>query len=344
MLTVNVVMGGPSAEHEISLLTGREVLRHLDKSKYLPKAVVITHQREIFIADTKSQIPEIDALENPTGSNIFNGPYALASSEPIWKECDIAFLGLHGSFGEDGTFQGYLESMNIPYTGSDVFASAVSMNKIASKMLFEAHNIITPPSSVFGKSHPDATVESIAEERGFPCFVKCPQSGSSRLMGKANKLEELESLLREFSGEADDILIETAIQGIELSCAALEQPDGKVQALPPVEIRPKQSSFFDFTAKYTDDACEEIVPAPQPQSLLNQVKDTAILAHRILGCSCVSRTDMIANEQGLYVLELNSLPGLTPNSLVPKAFASEGGTYTELLDLIIQRALNKRKK
>ncbi|MBD3321905.1 MAG: D-alanine--D-alanine ligase [Chitinivibrionales bacterium] len=344
MIQVNVVMGGPSVEHEISLLTGREVLRHLDKQKYRGRAVVVSMNMEFYISCDDAEIPAPETLSGPGKSPVFEGPFPPYSSPAVWDNCDIAFIGLHGSFGEDGIFQGYLDTLKIPYTGSGVFASAVAMNKIASKRIFEQNGLQTPPYSIYGKSNPGSTVESIADERGFPCFVKCPQSGSSRLIGKADTTAELRKLLEQFEHEADDILVESAIEGVELSCPVLEDTTGVPRALPPVEIRPKNSAFFDFDAKYTDNACDEIVPAPQPEGLIKEVKNAALRAHKVLSCACVSRTDMIANDQGLFVLELNSLPGLTPNSLVPKSFAGEGGTYGQMLDIILQRSLNLRKR
>ncbi|MBD3344553.1 MAG: hypothetical protein GF401_05780 [Chitinivibrionales bacterium] len=344
MLNVNVVMGGPSAEHEVSLATGWEVYRCLDKSKYVPRAVVISHATEFFIAPAGTDISDIAILSAPMESEMFEGPYLPDSCAPVWKNCDMAFIALHGAFGEDGIFQGYLDTLHVPYTGSGVFAGAVAMNKIATKHLFEQHGIMTPPFSIYGKSNPGATAESIADERGFPCFVKCPQSGSSRLMDKADDIGSLRALLDEYRKEADDILVESEIRGIEMSCPVLEDSNGNPRALQPVEIRPVSSAFFDFAAKYTDEACEEIVPAPQPAGLVEEVQKTALRAHTLLGCSCLSRTDMIANDQGLFVLELNSLPGLTPNSLAPKSFACEGGSYAELLDIIIQRSLTLRKR
>jgi D-alanine-D-alanine ligase len=212
------------------------------------------------------------------------------------------------------------------------------MNKIATKFIYEQNGITTPPFSVFGKGHGEVTLESLARDHGFPCFAKCPQSGSSKLMGRAGSKQELADLLALLAQDSEEILVESAVSGIEFSCPVLEQPDGSASALLPVEIRPKTSAFFDYEAKYTDGGSEELVPAPRPQALIERVQQTALKAHTVLGCRGVTRTDIIASGEALYVLEINTLPGFTRNSLVPKSYKAGGGSYEELLELLIRAA------
>lgn len=339
-IQVNVLMGGPSAEHEVSLNSGLQVMTHLDTNRYQVRAVVVSAAKELYYCDIGQQIPTYDDLSAPERSVRFSGPFLPHVSEEVWKGCDAAFLALHGSFGEDGTVQGYLDTLSIPYTGSGVYASALAMNKITSKYLYLQNGLSVPPYSVLSKVH-DISAEALCKTHGMPCFVKCPQSGSSRLMGRADSLESLQALLSELKNHSREILIESTIQGIEFSCGVLEQADGSLKSLPPIEIRPK-SIFFDYTAKYTTGASEEIVPAPHPEPLLKRIQQVAVIAHEILGCSGVSRTDMIYKDDILYVLETNTLPGLTPNSLLPKAFIAAGGTYSGLLDVLIGSALRKK--
>jgi D-alanine-D-alanine ligase len=341
MYTVNVVMGGPSAEHEISLRTGREILLHIDKSKYSVRAVVVTHNRQFYCTGIRHTIPALTEFADPAHSAQFTGPLHPSSSLEIWHDCDVALLALHGAFGEDGVFQGFLETLGIPYTGSGVFASAVGMNKIACKHLFIQRGLDTPPFSVYGKHFPETTIETIVQNHGFPCFVKCPQSGSSRLMGKAENEEQLAAMLAELSKESAEILIETTIVGEEYSCPVIERKDGSLQALPPILIRPVKSAFFDYEAKYTTGASEEIVPAPISASLTRRIQDVALRAHQTIDCRGISRTDIILRDNRLFVLEINTLPGLTSNSLAPKAFAAINGTYAQLLDTLIETAFNK---
>ena len=343
-MRVAVVMGGPSAEYEISILTGVEMIRHLTGGKNDVRAVVMGAGREFYYADIGTPPPDAAPFADPASSGRLAGPYAPGSAADVWKGVDVALLGLHGAYGEDGRFQGYLETLGIPYTGSGVLASAIGMDKIATKLILLQHGIATPPFSLYGRGHPDTTPATIAAHHGFPCFVKCPQSGSSKLMGRAADAGELRRLLKELAPEADTLLVETAVSGIELSCPVLEYPDGTVRPLLPVEIRPVKSSYFDYTAKYTDGACEEMVPAPQPAELLERVQATAERVHRVLGCRGVTRTDVIVKGDLVSVLEINTLPGFTTASLVPKSFAAAGGTYGQLLDILVQGALARGRR
>jgi D-alanine-D-alanine ligase len=343
-----VVMGGKSAEHEISLRSGLQVLQNIDGAKYHVRAIVITSDNRYFYRDIGSdplpspeEIRSLDAL-SPTGrSPLFKGPLAAHDARELFGPCTAAFLALHGEAGEDGRFQGFLDTLGIAYNGPGVLASALAMDKILSKYLFLQQGLATPPFSLFGRLHPESSVESIAAERGFPCFVKCPQSGSSRLMGRATDKASLSALLDEFSPHANEILIESAIKGVEFTCPVLEYPNGLVKALPPIEIRPLASDFFDYTAKYQDKGSEEICPAPRSPEILAKIREIALKAHTILGCRGVSRTDMIFKDDIFYVLEVNTLPGLTANSLLPKSFIADGGAYSGLLDVLIESACSR---
>jgi D-alanine-D-alanine ligase len=344
-IRVNVVMGGPSVEHEISLRSGIEVMTNLDKNAYMIRAVVVSPGREFFYCDPGAAPLTESDLMDPGSSGSFSGPLSPSASAAVWENCDVAFLALHGTFGEDGVIQGYLDTIGIPYTGSGVCASAIAMDKIASKFVFLQSGLDVPPWSIYGRDSPETTIAAVTQKHGFPCFVKCPQSGSSRLMGKAGDRNALEKLIAELAPHADRLLIETAIAGIEFSCGILENSNGKLTALPPIEIRPKlagRDGYFDYTAKYTEGGSEEIVPAPRPEALIERIKKTALRAHQVLGCSGISRTDMIYADDTLYVLETNTLPGLTSNSLLPKEFRATGGTYAGLLDIMIRTAISKK--
>jgi len=337
-------MGGPSAEHEVSLATGQEILKHLDKTKYQPRCIIITKDKTFYYSDsTIEDIPESN-FSNPQTSPLFKGPVTPTQSSEIWEGFVCVVLALHGEFGEDGLFQGFLDTIGIPYTGSPVFASAVGMEKIASKYLFEQQGITTPPYSIYRIDGSGISVDDIIQKHGFPCYVKCPQSGSSRLMGRAETRQDLESMLEQFSEHASNILIESNIDGDEFSCPVLEYPDGTKKALPPILIRPVSSLYFDYTAKYTEGACEEIVPAPCSDELSNRMQEVALQAHILLKCQGISRTDMMVKDDIIYVMETNTLPGLTSASLVPKSFAATGGTYTELLDILIETTFAGKKK
>lgn len=339
---INIIMGGPSAEHDVSLQTGLEVLKNIDLKRWQARAVVVSKMRKFFFCEIEpGTFPSIDELSEPHRTPRMQGPFAPEASAAVWDKCAAAFLALHGSFGEDGVMQGYLDTIGIPYTGSGVSASAVAMNKITSKHLFIQNDIPVPPFTIYGPRFPWNTAGEIGRRHGFPCFVKCPQSGSSKLMGRADSIEALEALLREFAPVSPEILVEQSINGIEFTCGVLDDENGVPFALPPVEIRPK-TGFFDYTAKYVPGASEEIVPAPRPQKLLERIRSVAIAVHRIVGCRGISRTDMIYGNDTLFVLETNTLPGLTANSLIPKAYRAAGGTFTGLIDLLIEQALRTK--
>lgn len=339
---INVVMGGPSAEHEVSLATGREVLEHLNRSRYNPRAVVITHELKFYITDVPDtqSIPALEELADPKTSGRFEGPYSPVAAEKVWGDCEAAFLALHGEFGEDGVIQGYLDTLGIPYNGSGVLGSAVCLNKVLTKRLFEQAGIPTPPYSIVDDS---GNAPRLAREHGLPCYVKCPQSGSSRLMGRADTVEELQGYLTEFSKYSEEILVETTVTGTELSCPVLEYPDGSLRTLPSVLIRPAKSAYFDFEAKYTDGACEEIVPAPIDEAIEAHIREIALQAHKLCNCRGLSRTDVIVQDSTIYALEINSLPGLTRQSLAPKSFAAQEGDYGKLLDVLLQSAIELRR-
>lgn len=332
-----VIMGGPSAEHEISLRSGAMVVSHLSRDSYTVTALVLGKDLTVYASAENPTISLAD-VECVATSHAFVKKGPLAQCTNFFTSCDCVFLALHGSFGEDGIIQGFLDALGIAYTGSGVYASAVAMNKIASKIIFERYGIATPPSSII-EPEGDWSALQIQTDHGFPCFVKCPQSGSSRLMGRATDSASLVALVTEFKTESREILIESAIHGIEFSVPVLEQPDGNVRALPPVEIRPKNTTFFDFEAKYSDNGSEEIVPPNRDKEILVTLQNIALRTHAILGCKGLTRTDIILSDNTYYVLEINTLPGLTPASLAPKSYASIGGTYAQLLDAILKPAL-----
>ncbi len=342
-MKVAVVMGGPSAEYEVSIMTGVQMARHMIGRHELVRIVVISRDMQFFCRDLGSEPVTVAECTSPKVSDGFEGPFRPADAGMVWEGIDVALLGLHGEFGEDGRFQGYLDTLGIPYTGSGVFASSVGMDKIATKRLLLQQGIATPPFSLYGRQHPGVSVEAIGGQHGFPCFAKCPQSGSSRLMGRAADLDELRALLGELSAESDVVLVESTIEGTEISCPVLDYPNGDTSILPIVEIRPVGSAYFDYTAKYTEGASDDIVPARLPADTLQRAGTTALAVHRLLGCSGVSRTDIIVRDDTLYVLEINTLPGFTPLSLVPRSFAATGGTYEELLDILLAGALARKR-
>jgi len=328
-----VVMGGPSAEHEISLKTGFQVVANLDKNKYSVSALVISKNKDFWFAQNTIQITQED-ISNVEISPFFKGGYRPCNSMLIWENVSGAFLALHGEFGEDGVFQGYLDTIGVKYTGCGVLSSAVGMHKILAKKVFDASDIATPPYSIFRKSDDESVIKEILLKHSFPLFVKAPQSGSSKLMSRVENEQDLRSAIKELSASCNSILVEESVKGDEFSCPVIEI-NGELRALSPIYIKPKNAvGFFDYNAKYLGES-EEICPPPHDKETVELIQKTAVAVHKVLECRGYSRSDIIVRDKTAYVLEINTLPGMTAASLIPKAFAAEGGSFGELLDVIV---------
>ena len=313
MKKIAVLMGGRSAEREVSLMSGKQIVEALDKSKY-----------EVSILDTEDLPP------------LAGTPRALRP--------DVVVIALHGPEGEDGTVQGFLEILHIPYTGSGVLASALAMDKVRCKALLSTENIIFPYGIVFDKSDGPRIRRAgreVAEELGFPVVVKPSRQGSSYGTTIVNEESEVAEALKAAFKYDDIALVEQRIEGVEITVAVLG--NNELTTLPVVEIVPP-GEFFDYQSKYsqTESGAEEIVPARISDALTEEAKQTALQCHRILGCRGMSRTDMFATDDGIVVLEVNTIPGMTSTSLLPKAAQAAGISFSAFVDGLITLALEKR--
>jgi len=304
-LRIGVLMGGSSAEREVSLRSGRAVEEALRAQRF-----------EVESIDVGPDI--VDQLRE--------------------KRVELAFIALHGRPGEDGSIQGLLEILGIPYTGSGVLASALAMNKSFAKQLFQLHGLLTPPYRVWQrKNGPPPSLSGL----GFriPVVVKPLEEGSTIGVSIVKEEEELESACQEAFRFGSSILIEEYIPGKEITVGILgEDP------LPPIEIVPR-SGFYDYRAKYTSGLSDYLVPAPLPRHLALRVQEAGLRAHRALGCSGFSRVDMRLDAEGNpFVLEVNTVPGMTENSLLPKAAAAAGYDFPALTRRIVELALEARRE
>lgn len=251
---------------------------------------------------------------------------------------DAAFLNLHGAPGEDGLVQALLDQAGCPYQGSGPAGSFLALNKAVAKSLFVRAGIRTPDFR-FLPVRPDKAWEP---ELPYPLFVKSNTGGSSIDLFRADNREELWQALDTLFDAHQEVLVETMIRGQEVTCGVLELPEGE-KALPPVLIVPKRD-FFDFHDKYAEDGAAEICPAPLPEDATARVQRLALAAHRCLALSGYSRTDFILTEGGeLYALEVNTLPGMTTASLVPKEAAAAGLAFGDLLEALIEGAIRRKK-
>ncbi len=304
---VTVLMGGPSSEHEVSLATGKMVIKHLDRDKYDILPIVVTKE----------------------------GKWPIKIKE-LKDGCDVVFIAMHGEYGEDGRLQSLLEKFRIPYTGSDSRASKLAMDKKKSATVLIKKGLSCPAFSTLTKK----TIKAgwpIAHFR-LPLVVKPNDRGSSVGTHVIKTLGQLAPAISNAFCFSNNVMVQDFIRGRELTCGVLEIK-GKSTALPPTEIIPKQGKFFDYQSKYVAGASKEITPPKLPKEIIEKIQKTALKAHRSLKCSSYSRTDMILDDNGhLHILEVNTLPGLTRTSLIPQAAKKAGIDFSQLLDIIVNNA------
>ncbi len=303
---VLVLMGGKSSEHEVSLLSGKEVVKNLDKLKY--------------------EIIPLTISKDGTGIE------KISKIKP-----EVVFIALHGSYGEDGTIQGMLEVFEIPYTGPGVLASAIGIDKIVFRKLMKSEKLPIPKFIFLKKGD---SVKSVSKMLGKPpYFVKPFNQGSSVGASPVKHISDLNKAINLAFKYSDTVLVDEYLDGLELTCAVMGNK--KPVALPVIEIHPLKGNFFDYTSKYTDKGAEEIVPARISKELTKKIQDLAIRVYKAVGGKGFSRVDFMLKNGKPIILEINTVPGLTPASLFPKAANSAGISYPQLLDKIIEYATEK---
>ena len=309
-LRVAVLMGGPSSEHDVSLWTGKMVVSQLDKNKYEVTPITISKDRK-----WPTKVKDI--------SNNF----------------DLSFIAMHGEYGEDGTLQKLLEKHKIPYTRSTSKASRLAMDKAKFIETLRQKKINCPDSITVSRNSLKNNWLKL-ENFGLPLVVKPSGLGSSVGVNIVKSWGQLAPAIKTALSHDSKILVEKYIEGKELTCGALEVK-GTLMALPPTEIIPKNRKFFDYKAKYTPKASLEITPPRLPENTIKEIQQTALKVYKAAGCSSYARTDMILGKDGkLYVLEINTLPGMTKTSLLPQAAKKAGFSFPQLLDIIIDNARN----
>lgn len=316
---VAVLRGGPSAEYDVSMLTGAGVLDALSGAQLLVKDIIITRDGQ-WLVEGFTRTPE----------------QALMG-------VDVVFIALHGTYGEDGTVQRLLERYSIPYTGSKSYASAIAMNKALTKEHLRPHGIQTPKHmrvSRDGVTDAHKTALSIGELFGPRYFVKPVASGSSLGVQRVENVVELGSVLQQLLKDYDDLLVEELIEGKEATVGILENYRNQtLYHLPPIEIvPPTKTKFFSADVKYTGET-DEICPGRFTKDEKAEMSRVAQLVHTKLDLRHYSRSDFIVARDGIYFLEVNTLPGLTAQSLFPKSIDAVGGSYKELVQHLIAQAV-----
>jgi D-alanine-D-alanine ligase len=337
---IAVLFGGQSNEHDVSLSSGEQIIRHMD-SVCRVKPVYITrsglwHIPHGFIA------PDAEFSSARWIAGLPSLKFSV-KAEDLKNDIDLAFIALHGQFGEDGRLQGLLEFIGIPYTGSGVLGSALSFNKVQAKRVFLAEGVPTPPFSVISRTERREQgsdfIPRLTGRYGFPIVIKAIESGSSCDMGIVASEQELEQLLDGLFLRYEMVMAEEYIRGDEFSCGVLDIDKDTTVALPPTQIIPVKSIYFDYKAKYEPGASREITPAPLTSEKTAEMQQLSLYVHRLLGCSGFSRVDFLERDNRFFVLEINTLPGMTPTSLLPQQAAAFGISYSELISKIIRRAL-----
>lgn len=340
-IKVAVLMGGRTPEYDVSLATGREVVTYLDKKKFEVLPVVISRDGQKWQPLPLSKFLELDTVvrrfpeqnkEQLSLSKILPQDQTILNEQKI----DVAFLAMHGPYGEDGTVQGLLELLNIPYTCSGVLASALGMDKMMFRKVLASEKIPFPQYLAFRKNDPPELVWRFFKKP--PVFVKPYNQGSSVGVSLVHGKEELKKALDVAFTYSEPVLIEEYLEGMEISCAVLGNTNP--QALPLAEILPK-NEFFDYEAKYTQGKAEEIVPARVSAKMTKKIQDLSVRIFKVIGARGVARVEFILVGQKPYALEINTIPGLTSASIVPKEAKGARMSYPKLLEKLIDLALQK---
>ncbi|HEX6971773.1 MAG TPA: D-alanine--D-alanine ligase family protein [Limnochordia bacterium] len=358
-LRVGVIFGGRSGEHEVSLMSAASVLRAIDREKYeiVPIGVSRTGQwliggdpLQALSRGTLDELQPAALLPDPGRPVLipFSGSGGVPSvpSSPL-QTLDVIFPLLHGPYGEDGTLQGLLELANIPYVGCGVAASAVGMDKALMKAILREAGLTVLDYLVVLRREveqdPDAVRRRVESGFGYPCFVKPANLGSSVGVVKVHAAHELEPALRTAAQYDRKLLIEDAAEGCrEIECSVLGNDDPIASV--PGEVIPSRE-FYDYEAKYLDTGSQLIIPAPLSPQAAERVRSDAVRAFKAIDGAGMARVDFFVDRktEAIYVNEVNTIPGFTPISMYPKLWEATGISYSELIDRLIQLALERHR-
>ena len=373
-LRVGVIYGGRSGEHEVSLASAAAVFKNLDPVRYeaipikiekdgrwslperppaIDKAADVIHETHAprLEADDRREThlvarPGGDTLVTLDPSTRAEKPARSGQATVSGVKLDVVFPVLHGPYGEDGTVQGLLELANVPYVGAGVLASAVGMDKAAMKLVLAAKGLPICDYEVVLRrdwQHDErATLQTVVDRLGFPVFVKPANLGSSVGISKAKHVAELRTAIK-LAGEFDrKVIVEAAVpkaREIEVAVLGNDEPDASV----PGEIIPS-GEFYDYEAKYLNADSRDVIPAPLPERLTQEIRQLAVAAFKALDCAGMARVDFLLADDGtgsLYVNELNTIPGFTTISMYSKMWAASGVSYPQLIDRLIALAIER---
>jgi D-alanine-D-alanine ligase len=331
-----VLMGGKSPEFKVSIASGIQVIKNLSKTKYEIFPVVISPDGKQWYL---TSLAPILSLPNPLDPLVNSDDLIpvikknISGISQIPSHIDIVLIAMHGPCGEDGAIQGMLESTGYSYTGSGVLSSAVGMDKLTFRQLMQINNLPVPKYVALKETEKVSLVSKFLGKP--PYFVKPSNQGSSVGASIVQTKQDLPKALKLAWKYSDIALVDQYIKARELTVGVIGGK--KPQALPIVEIIPTHE-FFDYESKYQDEGTKEIVPASLPKQVSKKVQDLAVEVFKTLNCRGIARVDILLKGKKPYILEINTIPGMTENSLIPKAAKAKGITYTKLLDLIIKNS------
>ena len=353
-MKIVVLGGGLSTERHVSLVTATSVCKALRQRGHRAIFVDMYLGLEDFEGPLEAAFDAADgfcgdvAIEKTApdlnavkAARKFKSPSRLGKNVlAVCALADCVFLGLHGADGEDGKIQAALDLLGVPYTGSDCLSSAMASDKAVSKRIMESCGVLTPKWSEI--TYTEADIPALRESLPVPCAVKVVGGGSSIGVALPDTREELKAALEEILQYGSRVVVEEKIAGRELTVPVLDD-----RYLSPIEIVPPEGMTFDYVAKYQSgaEAARELCPAPITEAEKQLLGEAALKLHRALGLSVYSRTDFILDKEGrAWCLEVNTLPGMTPNSLIPKAAAVAGISYGELCEKIVRLSLAEKNK
>ncbi|MDQ0190793.1 D-alanine--D-alanine ligase [Alicyclobacillus cycloheptanicus] len=374
-IRVGVIFGGKSGEHEVSILSGQSILKALDPEKYIAVPIGITRRGEWVVGAEAAQVlqeaAQIQLGGPPEPSSIDAGadrdaavgqpgagPHAVPASQPgetaltlvppaLVESFDVVIPVLHGPNGEDGTIQGMLELFDIPYVGAGVLASAVGMDKVFMKKLFASAGLPQAAYTFYTRktweSDPEAVLADVEAKLGYPCFVKPANMGSSVGISKAKNRTGLTAAFKLAAKYDRKIIVEEGLNVREVEVAVLGNDEPKASV--PGEIVPS-NEFYDYNAKYVTGDSALIIPAPLPPDVTEEVRRLAVEAYRAVDCTGLARMDFFVERETDRVLvnEINTMPGFTRFSMYPKLWEATGVSYAELIDQLIQLAIERHRE
>lgn len=358
-LRIAVLMGGPSREREISLASGAAVAAALARHGHdvltvriasdgrweLPASAAAALPGGVAVGPDRGADPP--AAGTPALLHSAAGTMTRIEASPAGG-VDAVFVALHGAYGEDGTVQGFLETLGLAYTGSGVAASAFAMDKERTKEVLSHHGVASAPWASVARAEwvdeEDSAIARVEARVGYPAVVKPPRDGSSFGVSLAADRASLRTAIVACLETRDArALVERRVRGTEVTCPVLGNAGGALRTLPLVEIVPKGREFFDFEAKY-EGASEEICPARVPDTVAARVRAASLTAHRVLGCDGISRSDFIVDESGEPIyLETNTVPGMTAASLCPLSARHAGISFEALCDTLVRLGVERRR-